>query len=237
MATKPRMLILTALVVLGVGGLTGCSGTSQQTEPASDVPEATSTKEAEPTPESTPTETPEVEPTETPEADTPDGGLPPDFPDPAALVGQVAHDEMAPDGTWHTVVGGTALPLVTTLGACFDGGSGDICGYSVSASVPGTSSTPQPATAALVLLLRTSGALGDGTPTWTVLDAVVTTPPGGAPSYVEACDGADGVVIWAEPGAAAGDTIPALAAVGPDASVTSLVDLDPASLSCPWMGD
>ena len=227
MATKPRILLLTALVVLG--GLTGCSGKEQQTGPTvDDAPEATATESATPTPDETPTETPPVEPD--------DGALPPGFPDPQALVGQVAHDEQGADGSWHTVVGGTPLDLMTTLGACFDGGSGDICGYSVSASVP-AGAAPQPATAALVLLLRSAGALADGTPTWTVLDAVATTSPGGAPAYVESCDGADGVVIWADPAGAAGDTVPVLAAWGPDATVGSLVEVDPATLTCPWMGD
>lgn len=225
MATKPRILIMAALVLLG--GLTGCSK-EQQTEPSAPAtPEPTSTKDAPPTPDATPTETPEVEPT----VDT----LPPGFPDPATLIGQVVHDEQAADGSWHTVVGGAPLELTTTLGACFDGGSGDVCGYSVSASVP-PGPTPQPATAALVLLLRTAGPLADGTPTWTVLDAVATTAPGGAPAYVESCDGTDGVVVWADPAGSTGDTVPVLAAVGPDASVSSLVEVDPASLSCPWMG-
>lgn len=229
MATKPHILIISALVLLG--GLTGCSGKDQQTEPAADsTPEATASESATPTPDGTPTETPLVEPDDEGDA------LPPGFPDPATLIGQIAYDETAADGTWHTVVGTTPLELMTTLGACFDGGSGDICGYSVSASIP-AGATPQPATAALVLLLRAEGTLGDGTPTWTVLDALVTSAPGGEPAYVEGCDGADGVVIWADPDATAGDTIPVLAAVGPDASVSSLVEVDPATLSCPWMGD
>ena len=232
MATKPRLLLLAALVALGsLGGLTGCSDEDQQTEPtADDAPEATASGEATPTPDGTPTETPPVEP------DDAGGALPADFPDPATLIGQVVHDEQAADGSWHTVVGGAPLTLMTTLGACFDGGSGDICGYSVSASVP-AGATPQPATAALVLLLRDAGALADGTPTWTVLDAVATSTPGDAPAYIELCDGTEGVVIWSDPDAPAGDTIPVLAAWGPDAGVTSFVEVDPASLACPWMGD
>lgn len=230
MATRTRTWILVTLVALGA--LTACSDKSQQTEPAQDAtPEATATKE--PTPDGTATPSPTTEPTDAPD----DDALPPGFPDPASLVGQVAYDEQSADGSWHTVVGGTALTLVNTLGACFDGGSGDICGYAVSASVPASGGAPQPATAALVLLLRDNGPLGDGTPTWIVLDAIATVPPGGGPAYVEVCDGAEGVVIWADPDATAGDTIPVLAAVGPDASVSSLVDVDPATLSCPWMGD
>lgn len=230
MATKPRLLLLAALVALGGLGLTGCSGKDQQTEPAADsTPEATASASETPTPDRTPTETPPAEPDDT-------DALPPGFPDPATLIGQVSYDEQSPDGSWHTVVDGSPLDLMTTLGACFDGGSGDICGYAVSASVP-AGATPQPATAALVLLLRAEGTLADGTPTWTVIDAVATTAPDGAPAYVEACDGADGVVIWADPAGPAGDTVPVLAAWGPDATVSSLVEVEPASLSCPWMGD
>ncbi len=228
MAAKPRARILVALVVLG--SLAGCSSKGQQTEPpAEDAPTATVT-EASPTPDGTPTETPEVEPDDT------DDALPAGFPDPAALVGQVVHDAPAADGSWHTVVSGAPLTLTAVMGACFDGGSGDVCGYSVSVSVP-PGPAPQPASAALVLLLRAEGTLGDGTPTWTVLDAVATSTPGDAPAYIELCDGTEGVVIWSDPDAPAGDTIPVLAAWGPDATVTSLVEVDPASLSCPWMGD
>lgn len=234
MATEPRMT-LAALVLVGVlGGLAGCSGKEQQTEPTSDgTPEVSATEDATPTPDGTATETPPVED----DGVLGEGVLPPGFPDPATLVGQVVHDEQSADGSWHTVVGGAPLTLVTTLGACFDGGSGEICGYSVSASVSAPDGAPQPTTAALVLLLRNNGSLADGTPTWVVLDAVTTMPPGGEPAYVESCDGADGVVIWADPDAPPGDTIPAMAAWGPDASVTSLVEVDPATLSCPWMGD
>lgn len=233
MATKPRTWILAALaLVTGLGALTGCSGKDQQSEPTADAtPEATATKDPAQTPDGTPTPSPEDP------GDPDDDALPPGFPDPASLIGQVAYDEQADDGSWRTVVGGAPLPLVTTLGACFDGGSGDICGYSVSASVPAAAGAPQPATAALVLLLRDNGPLGDGTPTWIVLDAVATTAPGGEPAYVEVCDGAEGVVIWADPAGPAGDTVPVLAAWGPDATVSSLVEVDPASLSCPWMGD
>jgi len=230
MATKPVIWIMTATLALG-GVLAGCSGASEQSAPQSDdVPEGTATKDATPTPDGTPTETPEVDP-----GDGADGALPVGFPDPGALVGQVVHDEAAADGSWHTVVGGAPLTLVNTLGACFDGGSGDICGYSVSASVP-AGTAPQPATAALVLLLRSNGALADGTPTWVVLDAVATTPPGGGPAYVESCDGTDGVVVWADTTAATADPIPVLAAWGPDATASSLVEVDPASLSCPRIG-
>ncbi len=233
MATRTHLLIAATALALG-GALAGCSGDDAPAEPTpDDTATASPTKAGDPTPEPTPTEPPEAT-----EADDPDdAALPPGFPDPASLIGQVVHDEQAADGSWHTTVGGAPLALVNTLGACFDGGSGDICGHSVSASVPDSSGAPLPATAALLLLLRADGALGDGTPTWVVLDAVATTAPGGAPAYVGTCDGTDGVVIWTDPDAPVGDTIPALAAWGPDAGVTSFVEVDPATLSCPAMGD
>ena len=244
MASKRTIRTITAALALG-GLLAGCAGDSPQPDASgikatrtASAP-ATPTQEATPTKDATPGEDDTSEPTETTsEPSTPEPTaptLPPGFPDPAALIGQVVHDQQAADGSWHTVVGGTPLDLMTTLGACFEGGSGDICGYSISVSVPGP--VEEPGTAALVLLLSSLGPLGDGTPTWAVLDAVVTTSPGGAPGYVQTCDGADGVVIWVDPGLAAGPTIPALAAWGPDAAVTALVEVDPASLSCPWMGD
>lgn len=234
MATTPRTMLAALALVGALGALGGCSGKEQQTEPTSDgTPEVTATEDATPTPDATPTETPPAED----DGVLGEGVLPPGFPDPATLIGQVVHEERAADGSWHTVVGGAPLTLATMLGACFDGGSGDVCGYSISASVPAPNFPPQLATAVLVLLLRDNGSLADGTPTWVVLDAVITTAPGGEPAYLEVCDGADGVVIWADPGAPPGDTITATAAWGPDASVTSLVEVDPATLSCPWMGD
>ena len=243
MASKRTVRTMTAALALTLL-LAGCAGGSPQPE-ASGIKatrtasaQATPTEEATPTKDAPPTEVATPEATETtPDPTTPEPtapALPPGFPDPAALIGQVAYDEQSADGTWHTVVGGAPLDLMTTLGACFDGGSGDICGYSISVSVPGP--LEEPGTAALVLLLGSLGPLGDGTPTWTVLDAVATTSPGGTPAYVTACDGTDGVVIWSDPGATTGPTIPALAAWGPDAAVTALVEVDPASLSCPWMG-
>lgn len=235
MATKPSILIMTTALAIG-GLVAGCSGDDAPAEPTpADTATAAPSKAASPTPKATPTETPEPEGTEE-GADAGTGALPDGFPDPESLIGQVVHDEMAADESWHTVVGDTPLPLVVTLGACFDGGSGDICGYSVSASVPASGGAPQPATAALILLLRSNGPLPDGSPTWVVLDALATTSPGSEPAYLEWCDGTDGIVTWVDPDATLGATIPALEAWGPDAGITSFVEVDPASLSCPSMG-
>lgn len=213
----------TILLVTGITGIAGCTA---------DAPEGTGTPR--PTRSATPEPYPEVTAPNTPEApDTPDApALPEGFPDPASLIGQVVHDEPDATGTWRTVVGGTPLELVNTLGACFDGGSGDICGYSVSVSVPDTA-TPLPASAALVLLLRHAESLPDGTATWVVLDAVAQAAPGGEPAYISTCDGTDGVVIWVPPDAGSGETLPVLGAVGPDAGVTAFVEVDPGTLSCP----
>lgn len=231
MATKPTILILSAALALG-GALAGCAGAGPAAEP---TPTATPTSEATPTADPSPTSDPTPTATEPPKAD-PDA-LPPGFPDPATLIGQEAHDENAADGSWHTVVAGVPLELVNTFGACFDGGSGDMCGYSITGAIAPATPAPQPTTAGLLLLLRSNGTLTDGTPSWLVLDAVVTHAPGGAPAYFETCDGAPGVAIYADPDAVPGATIPATAAWGPDAAVSALVEVDPASLSCAYMGD
>lgn len=227
MATRPTIALLSAALVLG-GALAGCSAEEPAADPTPSAAAVTPTPDATPTPDPTPTPTP------TPTADA--DALPQGYPDPTTLIGQEAHDEQAADGTWHTVVGGAALELVTTFGACFDGGTGDVCAYSISGAVA-PAPTPQPTTAGLLLLLRANGALADGSVTWTVLDAIVTAAPGGEPAYFETCDGPQGVAIYADPDAAPGATIPALAAWGPDAAIGSLVELDPASLACAYVGD
>lgn len=227
-STTPAPAAALAAVALALAGvLAGCSP-----EPApADTPKATATvsPSATPTPDPTPTD-------EAPDDDA--DALPPGFPDPATLIGQEAYDEAAADGSWHTVVDGTPLELVTTFGACFDGGSGDICGYSIAGSVPAAADgVTQPAEVGLLLLLRSTGALADGTPTWVVLDALVAHAPGGEPAYFETCDGADGIAIYADPVAAPSSTIPVIAAWGPNAAVSALVEVDPTSISCAYTGD
>ena len=221
MATKSTRMVAAILTLGWV--LTGCS---PESPPADPTPSDTPTVSESPTPEPTPTE-------EAPEEDA--DALPPGFPDPETLIGQDAYDEQAADGSWHAVVGGVPLELVNTFGACFDGGAGDICAYSISGSVaPGPA--PQPADAGLLMLLRAQGMRPDGSVLWLVLDAVVALAPGGEPAYFETCDGEPGVAIYADPDAVPGATIPALAAWGPDAAISGLVELAPASVTCQYAG-
>lgn len=227
MATKPRIVIVSATLAVGLA-LAGCSSSDPGAEPSTSPAEETKT--AKPTTEPTPTPEPTTE--ATPEETT--DALPPGFPDPASLVGLESYDEQAADGSWHAVVGGTPLELVNTFGACFDGGSGDICGYSITGAIP-PGATPQPAAAGLLLLLRNNGTRPDGSVTWLVLDAIVTQPPFGEPEYFQTCEGAPGVAIYSDPDAPLAATIPASAAWGPDATISALVEVDPASLSCESM--
>lgn len=236
MATKPVVIVSAALAV-GLA-LAGCSSSEPGTAPSTTTAEETASATPEETPEPTPEPTAEATPEETTEP-TPEettDALPAGFPDPDSLVGKEAYDESAADGSWHVVVGGTPLDLVTTFGACFDGGTGDICGYSISGAVP-PGPTLQPAEAGLLLLLRANGTRPDGSVTWLVVDAIATQPPSGEPEYFETCDGAPGVAIYADPDAPPGETIVATAAWGPDATISSLVEVDPATLSCQRMGD
>lgn len=216
--TAPILVLTVALVVAG------CSPGTPGADP---TPSDTPTVSATPTPDPTPTEEPPA--TETPDA------LPPGFPDPATLIGKDAYDERAADGSWHAVVGGVPLELVNTFGACFDGGAGDICAYSIAGAIP-PAPEPQPTDVGLLMLLRAQGMRPDGSVLWLVLDAIVTHAPGGEPAYFQTCEGAPGVAIYSDPDAPLAATIPASAAWGPDAAVASLVEVAPASLSCEAMG-
>lgn len=225
--TRQRAGTAAALLLAATWTLAGCGS-----EPAA---EPTPSQEA---PTEEPAESPEPEPS--PSAEAPDDdALPAGFPDPASLVGQEAYDEQTADGSWRTVVGDTPLDLALAFGSCFDGGSGDVCGYSISGSMPpAPDGTLQPAEVGLLLLLRSTGALADGTPTWEVLDARAVRTPGGEPAYLELCDGADGVAIYADPDAdPAAATVPVAAAWGPNPGVTAIVEVDPASLTCAYIGD
>lgn len=242
MATATRSTLATSLaltIALAVSACTGGPGGSD--DPADEPPPSdTASESAEPAASDTaepeePTTSPE--PSEEPAPD-PDA-VPAGFPDPATLIGQPAYDERSADGSWHTVVGGTPLELANTLGACFEGGTGDICAYSISSSAPaGPDGMAAAAEAALLLLLRSTGHEADGTPTWEILDAIIARTPDGAPAMIELCEGsAPAVAIYPEPGAASGSTIPVAAAWGPSADASTLVEVEPASLTCAYVGD
>jgi len=231
MATKPTPAILCAVLVL-VGALAGCSS-----DAGSEATPSTTTASATPTPDPTPTPTPTPDPsTEPPATEEPTDALPPGFPDPATLIGLEAVDEQAADGTWTIVVGGTPIDLVKTFGTCFDGGTSNVCEYAIMGAVP-PGANPQPATAGLLLLVRNAGTDAGGGVVWQVLDAVVALPPGGGAQYFQSCDGPPGVAIFTDPGAPLGATVPVSAAWGPDATITNLVELDPSSVTCQYVGD
>lgn len=233
MATDRARRMQAAVATLALASaLAGCTDAGQRGSATPSDP-ATATQGTDGTP--TPTESGEAPPAtdgETPEP------IPADFPDPQTLVGQEAYDEQAPDGSWHTVVGGEPLDLVLVLGSCFEGGTGEVCGYSISGSVPGPAGpdgTPAPSDAALLLLLRSTGTSADGTPTWLVLDAALPRPPE-PPAVLQLCDGEDGVAFYPADDVGDVETVPVAAAWGPNGDVTALVELDPAEVTCAYVG-
>jgi hypothetical protein len=210
--------------------LTGCTADGEPT-PTATTPEGTTTPEETPSP--SPTETADEDPDETeePSEDEVSDELPPGFPDPQDLVGQEAYDEQGEDG-WRTVVGGEPLDLDLLFGACFEGGTGETCAFSIS----GSGSTdpegiPEPGEPALLLLLRSAGEREDGTPVWEVLDALVTRPPDDA-GILQVCQGEEGVAFYPDEDAPQGETLPVAAAWGPDDDVTGLEERDPEGLTC-----
>lgn len=230
MGSKPTIAVLVAALALG-GALAGCSGKAPADEPTNPKTAAATPDDTE-TPTPTPTEEPT--PTETPTTDA----LPPGFPDPMTLIGQEVYDEIGADGVTRAVVAGTPLELVNTFGACFDGGTGDICGFSIAGHVAAApDGVTQPTTVGLLLLLRNAGERPDGSATWWILDAVVARAPGGEPAYFQSCDGPPGVAIFADVDGGSGPDVPVLAAWGPDAAIASIVELDPAAVTCEYMGD
>jgi hypothetical protein len=164
--------------------------------------------------------------------------LPPGFPDPAALVGGELHTEFTSDGD-VTVVDGEDTGLVVAAAMCFGGTNyEDVCDWSIQAAVlPGPEGEPEPTTAEMLFLLRSKGEMADGTPLWTVVDALVAVPPNGEPALLEFCEGEDGVAFYPDSDADLGATIPAAAAWAADADKTTLVGVDPAGLSCEMLGD
>jgi hypothetical protein len=223
---------VTALVLLGACSPStppdDASGTSSATAgPDTTAPSATAT-------DGSPTTEPTAEPsTGSTGAET----LPPGFPDPASLIGGELHTTYTDNGS-TTVVNGEDIGLTEVFGACFGGTGDQVCDWSIQGSAqPGEGGIPEPTAVSLLLLLRFEGAMADGTPTWTVVDAVATYPPGGQPALLEYCQGADGVAFYPQAGASAGATIPAAAAWGANADKTALVTVDPAGLSCEAIGD
>jgi len=69
------------------------------------------------------------------------------------------------------------------------------------------------------------------------VDAVITRPPDGEPAYLQPCDGAPGVAIYPAADAAPGETVPVAAASGPDADVSAIVEVDPASITCEFISE
>lgn len=227
MTTRRTIAVVSTGLALGLAlGACGSGGSGGDPTPGAT---ATVTVTAEPTPTATtepPTETPTTEPTD---------ALPPGFPDPATLIGQEVHTEPAADGTMATFVGTQQLDVVTTFGACFDGGTGDICAYAISGLLP-SGDSPQPADVGMLLLERATGTLPDGSVTWQVVEAIVVHAPDG-PAYLETCEGAPGVAIFADPDVAPAPTLTVEAAWGPDAAIAHLVPVAPESLTCEAIGD
>ena len=225
-STTPTASAALALALAVAGVLAGCSP-----EPAP----AEVTSEAAPPPSPSATPTPDPAPTQEPPVEDTDA-LPPGFPDPETLIGQEMYDEQAEDGSWHTVVAGAPLELTTVFASCFAMG-GDVCANAIFGAAPaGPGGVTQPTDAGLVLLTRYSGSRPDGSAIWSVLDALVTRTPGGVPAYLQGCDDEPGVAIYADTAAGTSSTIPVLAAWGPDAGVSALVELDPTSVTCQFIG-
>lgn len=155
------------------------------------------------------------------------------MPDPATLVGSSLVETLV-DGTWVTLVDDVPLDLRSLGGAC-TGPADDVCATSVALfTAPGEGDVPTASPTGLILLLASTGALADGTPTWQVVDGLVTATPDGEPDLLELCDGPTFAVIYPA-GGVDGATIPVAAAWGIDGA--TLVPLDPAGLTCAYLGD
>lgn len=223
----------TALVLLGAcsPSTDDASGTASATAgPDTTGPSATAS-------DPSPTTEPSAEPTTTSAAPSATQTLPPGFPDPASLIGGELHTSYTDSGS-TIVVDGEDIGLTEVFGACF-GGTGDhVCDWSIEGSAqPGEGGIPEPTAVSLLLLLRYTGAMADGTPTWSVVDAVATYPPDGQPALLEFCQGSDGVAFYPDTAASVGTTIPAVQAWGANADKTALVSVDPATLSCEAFGE
>lgn len=219
-----------ALVLLGA-----CTPSAPATEASTtQTPEVTAPVGPAPT---TQPSTATSAPAETSTESAGPASLPPGFPDPASLIGGDLTTTFSDTGS-TTTVNGEDVGLVDLFGACF-GGTGDhMCDWSIQGGAQaGEGGIPEPTEVSLLLLLHSTGMNPDGTPTWTVVDAITTVAPGGQPALLQYCEGEDGVAFYPDPTASADTTIPAAAAWGANADRTALVSLDPAGLSCQAFGD
>ena len=229
----------TAATLALAWALTGCAGddTEASPSPAGTTPPGNT---AAPSP-TAPDEDDDEADEDAPGDESPDP-VPSGFPDPETLIGQEAYDEDTGDG-WRTVVGGEPLDLPLVFGSCFEGGTDDVCAYSISSSAPkDADGTPAPSDASLLLLLRSAGDAEPDTPTWEVLDAIIARTPDGESAILQTCDGEPGVAIYpagdGEDSGDAGDTatVPVAAAWGPDDDVDELVELEPDEVTCAVVG-
>ncbi|HMO12253.1 MAG TPA: hypothetical protein PKB06_12295, partial [Actinotalea sp.] len=83
---------------------------------------------------------------------------------------------------------------------------------------------------------ESAGMADDGTPEWTIRDALVARNPGDEPGYLQACEGMEAVVAYSPP-TATGPTLPVTAAWGVDDGATRLVELEPDAVTCEYVGD
>lgn len=210
---------MAAVAAMGVAMTLLISGCASDPDPGSSPPPVV-------TPEPTPTDGPASDPEE-----EPSDPAPPELPAPEVLIGAEYRDD---DGI---VVDGESVPaLAVGFGACFEGGSGDVCGYSVTGIVPqGPDGYPVPAEATLLVLLEFADRLADGRATWRVLDAVIVRPPDGEPAFLQYCDGEEGVAVF-EADSPPGEDLDVTAAWGPNADVTALIELDRDAVTCHYAG-
>lgn len=230
--TSATALLASGLLLAGCASSPGAADAEPSSSATSSDAEQTATEPAAST-EDTSGEPEPDESTSSPAA----AGVDDLFPDPTTLVGATFVDGRDPSGWWYPVVDGTALDLASLGGACFSAGSADVCAYSLHIAVPTwVGDTPQPAPGALLLLLESDGTTDAGDPQWRILDALVAATPDGEPALLELCDGTEGVAVYTDP-AGTGPTLTVTAAWGADAAVTSLVELDPESVTCAYLGD
>lgn len=213
-----------------IAWLSGCGDAPADPQSATQATVTATEPSASATPTGTATAEPEPTASATPSADPP----PSAFPDPAGLVGQELVEQVTDAGT-QAVVGTTAL--WTLAGACI-GADDDVCAAGVfvlTPAPPAADGTPATSTEHLLLLTARTGMTPEGSARWQVVDALVAASPDGSATRMELCEGAPGAVIY--PGASDGASIEVLAAWGPDAARTQLVELDPTGLTCAWIGD